>query len=122
MTQEQKQFIIKVLESGIPALAKEHIEAIEEVARVSNAAQEELNGQEGWLFLNQIRHENILNTIQASIPFMADEYISAYFEAVNASQAKFNENIKARQEKEAAEKKVAEKASASPAEKKKKSA
>ncbi len=117
MTQEQKQFIIKVLESGIPALAREHIEAIEEVARVSNAAQEELNGQEGWLFLNQIRHENILNTIQASIPFMADEYISAYFEAVNACQAKFNENIKARQEKEAAEK-----ASASPAEKKKKSA
>ncbi len=108
MTQEQKQFIIKALQSGIPAIAKRHIEAIEEVARVAEAKREDLNGQEDWKILNQRRHENIMETIFASVPFMADEYVRAYCDAVNISQSKFTENRNARLAKEEAEKKSAE--------------
>lgn len=100
MEQEQKQFIIKALQTGIPALAKEHIEAFEEVIRVSEAKQEDIDGQEGWNILNQTLHSNIINTLRNSVPFMANEYILAYVDAVNGGQAKFNENIKIREEKE----------------------
>ncbi len=104
MTQEQKQFIIKALESGIPAIAKEHIEALEEVAKVAEAKQEELEGVEGFHILDQRRHENIIRAIQGSCPYMADDIILPYDAAVRACQAKFNENIKAREAKEKAEK------------------
>ena len=107
MTQEQKQFIIKALESGIPAIAKEHIAALEEVAKVADAKQEDLNGQEQWNALNPVIHQNIINTVINSFPFMANEYAIAYTEAVRASQEKFDKNIKAREEKEKAEKEAA---------------
>ncbi len=103
MTQEQKQFIIKALQTGIPALAKDHIAALEEVAAIAEAKQEDLDGQEGWKVLNQTRHENIINVLYGSLPFMAEEYVKAYFDAVNAGQAKFNENRKIREEKEKAD-------------------
>ena len=109
MTQEQKQFIIKTLQSGIPALAETHVQAFEEVVRVSEAQQEDLNGQEGWQVLNEVYHNNIINTLLASVPFMANEYIASYIEAVNAGQAKFAQNAKVREEKEKAEKEAADK-------------
>ena len=104
MTQEQKQFIIKALESGIPALATEHIAALEEVVHISESKSEDLNGQENWNTLDQRIHANIINTLRSAYPYMADEYIGAYFDAVNVCQSKFAENLKAREEKEAAEK------------------
>ncbi len=100
MTQEQKQFIIKALESGIPAIAREHIEALEEVAKVAEAKQEELEGVEGFHILDQRRHENIIRAIQGSYPYMADDIILPYDAAVRACQAKFAENIKAREAQE----------------------
>lgn len=108
MTQEQKQFIKKVLLTGIPAIAKAHVDAIEEVARIAETKQEDLNGQEDWEILNQLLHENIVSTLRASAPFMADEYIGAYYEAINIAQAKFTANKNERLAKEQAEKKAAE--------------
>ena len=134
MTQEQKQFIIKALQSGIPAIAKAHIDAVEEVARIAETKQEDLNGQEDWGILNQLLHENIVSTLRASVPFMADEYLGAYYEAINIAQAKFTTNKNKRLAKEEAEKKSAEETptqvdgepanneESNPAEKKKKSA
>ena len=134
MTQEQKQFIIKALQSGIPAIAKAHIDAVEEVARIAETKQEDLNGQEDWGILNQLLHENIVSTLRASVPFMADEYLGAYYEAINIAQAKFTTNKNKRLAKEEAEKKAAEETptqadgesanneESDPAEKKKKSA
>ena len=51
---------------------------------------------------------------------MAYEYINAYYEAVRAGTKKFSENMKARQEKEKAEKEAEDQSAA--VEKKKKSA
>ena len=104
MTQEEKQFIIKALQTGIPAIAKEHIEALEEVDRISNAKQEDLNGEEKFTLLNQEIYDVTLKTVYASAPYMAKEYASAYFTAVCACKEKFEENRKAREAKEAAEK------------------
>ena len=104
MTQEQKQFIIKAIESGIPAIAKEHIAALEEVAKDADAKQEELEGQEQWNVLTPAYHQNIIETVINSFPFMASEYVVSYSEAVKAGQAKFAENIKAREAKEKADK------------------
>lgn len=109
MTQEQKQFIIKVLQSGIPAMATEHIEALEEVTRIAEAKQEDLNGIEGFQILDQRRHENIIRTIQGSCPYMANDVILPYDAAVRACQAKFAKNIEAREEKEKAEKESGDK-------------
>lgn len=106
MTQEQKQFITMALESGIPAIAKEHIEALEEVARIAEAKQEELKGAESFQLLDLRRHENIIRAIQGSCPFMANDILPPYDAAVRACQAKFDENIKAREAKEKAEKEV----------------
>lgn len=104
MTQEQKQFIIKALESGIPAIAREHIEALEEVAKIAEAKQEELEGAESFQLLDQRRHENIIRAIQGSYPYMANDIILPYDAAIRSCQAKFAENIKAREAKEKAEK------------------
>ena len=113
MTQEQKQFIIKALQSGIPAIAQEHIAALEEVATIAEAKQEELEGAENFKILDPRRHENIIRAIQGSCPYMADDIILPYDADVRACQAKFAENIKAREEKEkAAEAKQSKKKSA----------
>lgn len=104
MTQEQKQFIIKALEGGIPAMAKEHIEALEEVASISEAKQEDLKGAEGFQLLDIRRHENIIRAIQGSYPYIANDVILPYDAAIRTCQAKFAENVKAREEKEKAEK------------------
>ena len=100
MTQEQKQFIIKALQTGIPAIAQEHIEALEEVAKIAEAKQEELDGQEVWKVLDEARHATIVKTIRCSLPFMAEELISAYYNAISIAQEKFAENVKARQQAE----------------------
>lgn len=103
MTQEQKQFIIKALETGIPALAQEHIAAVEEVAKIAAANQEDINGQEAWQFLNEARHDVIIKTIRISFPFMANDLLNAYYSAINAAQAKFDRNIQAKKEQTEAE-------------------
>lgn len=102
MTQEQKQFIIKALQSGVPAIAQEHIAALEEVVRVAGAKQEELNGAEGFQALNQEILNVTFKVLQASAPYMAREYINAYASDITACQNKFNENKTAREEKEKA--------------------
>ena len=121
MTQEQKQFIIKALQTGIPAIAKEYIEALEEVARIADTRQEELGGIETFACLNQEIFNVTLKVIQASAPFMASEYVNAYNTAVNVCLAKFDENRKAREAKEKAEAEK-EKVMEMPDDKKKKSA
>ncbi len=108
MTQEQKQFIIKALQTGIPALAKEPIEALEEVDQISNANQEDLNGMETFSLLTQEIFDLTIKAVAASAPYMAKEYIELYVRAVNNCQAKFAENRKAREEKEKAEGEKAE--------------
>lgn len=107
MTQEQKQFIIKALESGIPAIAKEHIEAFEEVARIEEATLEDLKGAEKFEYLNQTIYETTIKTLYAAYPYMTADIVIPYGEAVKACNAKFAENIKAREEKEKAEKEAA---------------
>ena len=103
MTQEQKQFIIKALQTGIPAIAREHIDALEEVARIADTKQEELNGQEMFALLNQEILDVTIKTIRASAPYMAEEYLTAYQTAVNVCLVKFDENRKAREEREKAD-------------------
>lgn len=103
MTQEEKQFIIKALRTGIPAIASECIAALEEVDRLSNAKQEDLNGAEKFSSLNQEIFDLTVKVIAASAPYMASEYTNAYVRAVDVCQAKFNENRKARETKEKAE-------------------
>ena len=103
MTQEQKQFIAKALQTGCPALAQEYISALEELTRVADAKQEELNGLETFSTLNQEIFDVTIKVIKASAPYMASEYTDAYVLAVNVCQAKFNENKRVREEKEKAE-------------------
>ena len=103
MTQEQRQFIIKALQTGIPTLAQEYIAALEEVDRISNAKQEELNGVETFSALNQEIFDVTLKVVAASVPYMATEYNNAFVRAINVCQAKFNVNVKAREDKEKAE-------------------
>ena len=114
MTQEQQQFIIKALQTGIPALAQEYISALEEVARIADTKSEELNGQDQFQILNQEIFDVTIKVLQASAPYMAFEYINAYNDSVNVCNVKLAENRTAREEKE----KVKE----MPADKKKKSA
>lgn len=108
MTQEQKQFIIKALESGIPAIAREHLDALEEVTRIEEAKQEDLNGAECFEILNQTIYETIIKVINASYPFMAAEFYMPFMRAVKTCNSKFSENAKARQEREESEKKKQE--------------
>ena len=108
MTQEQKQFIIKALQSGIPALAKGHIDALEELVQIDETKQEELEGAEDFKVLNQLIYENTISVLNAVYPFMAQEFIFAYADAVRRCNAKFAVNVKVRLEKEEAEKKAAE--------------
>ena len=105
MTQEQKQFIIKALQCGVPALSEEYIAALEEAVRISETKQEDLKGAEDFQILDRVIYEITLKTLRASypMPFMAEEYIRAYAETVNACAAKFQENAKAREEREKAE-------------------
>lgn len=103
MTEDQQQLVSKALQSGIPALAKEHIAALEEVVKLATAKPEELNGIENFQVLNQNIYENTIKTLSASYPFMAGEVIQPYVETVQACQAKFAENIKAREEREKTE-------------------
>lgn len=122
MTQEQKQFIIKALQTGIPAIAQEHIDALEEVANIASARQEDLAGQEKFKFLDQEVYDVTVKTIRASAPFMANEYLSAYSTDVDVCQAKFARNMQARQEKETSGVEDAEEKEAPTAKKTKKSA
>ena len=103
MTQEQKQFIIKALQTGCPALAQEYISALEEVTHIADTKSEELNGQEQFQILNQEIFGITIKVLQASAPYMAFEYINAYNGAVNVCNVKFAENRTAREEKEKAE-------------------
>lgn len=106
MTAEAKQLIVKAIEKGIPAIAQEHIRALDEVEFVAGAKQEELGGAEGFKSLNQSIHETIIKVLVASYPFMADEIVQQYCDAVNECLRKFDVNAKARQ---AAEQKVSKK-------------
>ena len=112
MTQEQKQFITKALITGIPAIAQEHIAALNEVERIAGTPSDKLNGQERFEVLNQEVYNVTVKVLRASAPYMASEYIEAYNEDVNVCNAKFAENIQAREEKEKAEAEKAEKAEA----------
>ena len=99
MTQEQKQFIIKALESGIPAIA--HIRALDELVQIEGSSIEELNGMENFTILNSVIYETIIKTIVASYPFMANTVIQPLVNAVRTCNAKFDEVARLRQEKEA---------------------
>ena len=121
MTQEQKQFIIKALQTGCPALAQEYISALEEVTHIADTKSEELNGQEQFQILNQEIFDVTVKVLRASAPYMAFEYINAYNEAVNICNAKLSENRAAREAKEKVEAEK-EKIVEIPAAKKKKSA
>lgn len=123
MTSEQKQFIIKALQTGVPALAEEYIAALEELTRLADTKQEELKGVETFTALTQEIFDVTIKVIQASAPYMASEYLNAYNTAVNVCLAKFAESRKAREEKEKAEaEREAHIAEESAADKKKKSA
>ena len=100
MTGEEYKLITKAIEKGIPAIAQEHIRALEEVEFVAGAKIEELDGAEGFKSLNQVIHETIIKVIVAAYPFMADEVVAAYVGAVNECLEKFNANIQARVAKE----------------------
>lgn len=105
MTQEQKQFIIKALQTGIPAIAQEYIAALEEVTSIADMPQEEINekGIENFEVITQERYNTTVKVIKASAPYMADEYLIAYNSAVDVCNAKFKVSVKAREEKEKAE-------------------
>lgn len=101
MTQEQKQFIIKALESGIPAIAQEHIRALDELVQIEGSSIEELHGVENFTILNSVIYETMVKTIIASYPFMANTIIQPLVDAVRTCNAKFEEVARLRQEKEA---------------------
>ena len=123
MTQEQKQFIIKALQTGIPAIAQEYIEALEEVTSIADMPQEELNKNciENFNVLNQERFDTTVKVIKVSAPFMSREYLIAYSSAVDVCNAKFRVSIKAREEREKAESEKAQVEAEIASDKKKKS-
>lgn len=100
MTGEEYQLIKKAIEKGIPAIAQEHLRALDEVEAIAKAEQDELDGAEGFKVLNQSVHETIVKVLIAAYPLMADEVVAAYVGAVNECLEKFNANIQARLKKE----------------------
>ncbi len=100
MTVEEKQLMVKAIEKGIPAIAQEHLRALDEVEHIAESEQESLEGAEGFKILNQSIHDTIIKVLIAAYPLMADEVVAAYVGAVNECLAKFNANIQARQARE----------------------